>query len=109
MLRDSTRTTGNFLDPACGSGVFLVRSFQRLCEHWRAKHKTQSISWKTLLSLLSQIHAWDLNRGAVRVAVFSLYVSPLVQVSPRDICKPITREKHLPKLCGNTPFFRDYL
>ncbi|MCH4538926.1 N-6 DNA methylase [Ochrobactrum sp. A-1] len=108
MLPDATRTTGMFLDPACGSGVFLVRSFQRLCEHWRAKHKTQTISWKTLLSLLSQIHGWDLNGGAVRVAVFSLYVALLEEVSPRDIRKLITRGKLLPELWGKTLVCRDF-
>lgn len=108
MLPDTTRRTGNFLDPACGSGVFLVRSFQRLCEHWRAKHKTQTISWKTLLSLLSQIHGWDLNGGAVRVAVFSLYVALLEEVSPRDIRKLITRGKLLPELWGKTLVCRDF-
>ncbi|MER8658469.1 N-6 DNA methylase [Mesorhizobium sp. M0847] len=108
MLPEATRTTGNFLDPACGSGVFLVRSFQRLCEHWRAKHKTQTISWKTLLSLLSQIHGWDLNGGAVRVAVFSLYVALLEEVSPRDILKLITRGKLLPELWGKTLVCRDF-
>lgn len=108
MLPDATRTTGNFLDPACGSGVFLVRSFQRLCEHWRAKHKTQTISWKTLLSLLSQIHGWDLNGGAVRVAVFSLYVALLEEVSPRDIRKLITRGKLLPELWGKNLVCRDF-
>lgn len=108
MLPDATRTTGNFLDPACGSGVFLVRSFQRLCEHWRAKHKTQTISWKTLLSLLSQIHGWDLNGGAVRVAVFSLYVALLEEVSPRDIRKLITRGKLLPELWGKNLLCRDF-
>lgn len=108
MLPDATRTTGNFLDPACGSGVFLVRSFQRLCEHWRPKHKTQTISWKTLLSLLSQINGWDLNGGAVRVAVFSLYVALLEEVSPRDIRKLITRGKLLPELWGKNLVCRDF-
>jgi hypothetical protein len=108
MLPDVTRTTGRFLDPACGSGVFLVRSFQRLCEYWRTKHKTQSISWKTLLSLLNQIHGWDLNSGAVRVAVFSLYVALLEEVSPRDIRKLITRGKILPELWGKTLVSRDF-
>ncbi len=108
MLPDTFRTTGSFLDPACGSGVFLVRSFQRLCEHWRAKHKTQTISWKTLLSLLNQIHGWDLNGGAVRVAVFSLYVALLEEVSPRDIRKLITRGKLLPELWGKTLVCRDF-
>lgn len=108
LLPDATRTTGNFLDPACGSGVFLVRSFQRLCEHWRATHKTQTISWETLLTLLSQIHGWDLNGGAVRVAVFSLYVALLEEVSPRDIRKLITRGKLLPELWGKNLVCRDF-
>lgn len=108
MLPDTIRTSGNFLDPACGSGVFLVRSFQWLCEHWRAKHKTQTISWKTLLLLLSQINGWDLNSGAVRVAVFSLYVALLEEVSPRDIRKLITRGKLLPELWGKTLVCRDF-
>jgi hypothetical protein len=34
-LPSTIKGKGDFLDPACGSGVFLVRSFQRLCEHWR--------------------------------------------------------------------------
>ena len=108
MLPDEARTTGNFLDPACGSGIFLVRSFLRLCEHWRATHKTQAISWKKLLSLLNQIHGWDLNGSAVRVAVFSLYVALLEEVSPRDIRKLISRGKFLPKLWGRTLVCNDF-
>lgn len=108
MLSSETQTTGNFLDPACGSGVFLVRSFQRLCEHWRAVHETQTIPWKTLLSLLNQVHGWDLNGGAVRVAVFSLYVALLEEVSPRDILKLIARGKVLPELWGKTLVCRDF-
>ena len=108
MLPDVTRATGNFLDPACGSGIFLVRSFLRLCEHWRATHKTQAIPWKTLLSLLNQIHGWDLNGSAVRVAVFSLYLALLEEVSPRDIRKLISRGKLLPKLWGRTLVCSDF-
>ncbi|MEI8395025.1 MAG: N-6 DNA methylase [Rhodospirillaceae bacterium] len=108
MLPQATRAGGRFLDPACGSGVFLVRSFQRLCEHWRSKHKTPTIPWNTLLTLLNQIHGWDLNGGAVRVAVFSLYVALLEEVSPRDIRKLITRGKLLPELWGKTLVCRDF-
>lgn len=108
MLPPATREGGRFLDPACGSGVFLVRSFQRLCEYWRSKHKGQTIPWKTLLSLLNQIHGWDLNGGAVRVAVFSLYVALLEEVSPRDIRKLISRGKLLPTLWGKALVCRDF-
>ncbi|MEW5997869.1 MAG: N-6 DNA methylase [Pseudomonadota bacterium] len=108
MLSDKVRTKGQFLDPACGSGVFLVRSFQRLCEHWRLNHQKRTIPWKTLQGLLSQIHGWDLNGGAIRVAVFSLYVALLEEVSPRDIRELITRGKILPELWGKTLVCRDF-
>ncbi|HMP82951.1 MAG TPA: TaqI-like C-terminal specificity domain-containing protein [Verrucomicrobiota bacterium] len=26
-----------FLDPACGSGSFLIRAFERVCEHWQKR------------------------------------------------------------------------
>lgn len=108
LLSDTTRTNGRFLDPACGSGVFLVRSFQRLCEHWRIKHHKRAIPWKILQGLLDQIHGWDLNGGAVRVAVFSLYVALLEEVSPRDIRELITRGRILPELWGKTLVCRDF-
>lgn len=108
LLSDNVRTKGRFLDPACGSGVFLVRSFQRLCEHWRLNHQKRTIPWKTLQGLLNQVHGWDLNGGAVRVAVFSLYVALLEEVSPRDIRELITRGKILPELWGKTLVCRDF-
>jgi hypothetical protein len=108
LLPDRIKISGQFLDPACGSGVFLVRSFQRLCEHWRGTHSRRSIPWRTLLSLLGQMHGWDINGSAVRVAVFSLYVALLEEVSPRDIRALISRGKILPELWGKTLACRDF-
>ena len=97
-LPAATRDKGRFLDPACGSGVFLVRLFQRLCEHWRETRKSQTIRWDSLLAILSRLRGWDLNSGAVHVAVFSLYIALLEQVSPPDIRLLIKRGKLLPEL-----------
>ena len=97
-LSATTKDKGRFLDPACGSGVFLVRSFQRLCEHWRETRKVQTIRWDSLLAILSRLHGWDLNSGAVRVAVFSLYIALLEEVSPPAIRLLIKRGKLLPEL-----------
>lgn len=108
VLPERVKTTGRFLDPACGSGVFLVRAFQRLCEHWRSKHTGRTIPWKTLQALLGQMHGWDVNSGAVRVAVFSLYVALLEEVSPRDIRELISRGKILPELWNKTLACRDF-
>ena len=108
LISDDVKVGGRFLDPACGSGVFLVRLFQRLCEHWRSRYARPSIPWSTLLSLLRRVHGWDINGSAVRVAVFSLYVGLLEEVSPRDIRKLISYGNILPVLWDNTLVCRDF-
>ena len=108
MLTPDVKDKGLFLDPACGSGVFLVRSFQRLCEHWRVKHQSKKIRWTSLLAILRRIHGWDLNGGAVRVAVFSLYVALLEEIDPPDLRALIKNKKVLPELWGDTLVQRDF-
>ena len=107
-LPDNTRSKGQFLDPACGSGVFLVRSFQRLCEHWRETHTTRTIRWDSLLAILARLHGRDIDRGAVRVAVFSLYVALLQEVRPPEIRRLIRRGKQLPDLWDRTLRAQDF-
>ena len=102
-LPAATRDRGCFLDPACGSGIFLVRLFQRLCEHRReARRGRTTIPWSELLDLLSRVRGWDVDGGAVRVAVFSLYVALLEEVTPPDIRKLMARGRVLPALHGKT-------
>ena len=61
------------LDPACGSGVFLVKAFQRLVHRWKRAHPNQSIRAETLRSLLEKnLFGVDKDPHAVRVASFSL-------------------------------------
>lgn len=107
-LSDDAKDKGRFLDPACGSGVFLVRSFQRLCEYWRVKHQARKIRWPSLVAILKRIHGWDLNGGAVRVAVFSLYVALLEEVDPPDLRALIKNKKVLPELWDGTLVQRDF-
>ena len=102
------RDKGRFLDPACGSGIFLVRAFQLLCEHWREKHPSRSIRWDSLCAILSRLHGWDIDGGAVRVAVFSLYVALLEEVSPPDIRLLIGRGRFLPEIWGRNLRHRDF-
>ena len=107
-LSQATRDKGHFLDPACGSGVFLVRSFQRLCEHWRETHTSSRIPWNSLLAILSRLHGRDIDGGAVRVAVFSLYIALLEEVSPPDIRLLINRGKLLPELWDHNLCQQDF-
>ena len=108
VLPDKTKTHGRCLDPACGSGVFLVRLFQRLCEHWRRTHRSRTIRWDSLLAMLSRLHGYDIDDNAVRVAVFSLYVALLQEVEPPDIRRLMNRGRLLPELWGRTLWAQDF-
>ena len=107
MMPDRIKNRGRFLDPACGSGVFLVLAFQRLCEHWRSVNCERDIPWNTLQKLLDRMNGWDKDNGAIRVAVFSLYVALLEEATKEQIVKhfhnrkllPLLREKNL--VCRN--------
>lgn len=89
---------GRFLDPACGSGIFLVCVFKRLCEWWRQDKDSETIRWDSLCQLFDRLNGWDVDAGAVRVAVFSLYVALLEEVDPPDILELIGHGRLLPDL-----------
>ena len=102
-LPAGARNEARFLDPACGSGIFLVGLFQRLCEHRRATGPTgQTIPWKELLDIAARLQGRDVDGSAVRVAVFSLYVALLDEVTPPGIRKLMKRGRVLPALHGET-------
>ena len=105
-LSPAVRDGGRFLDPACGSGIFLVRLFQRLCEHRRAGRRGRKIPWDDLLDVLSRLQGRDVDGGAVRVAVFSLYVALLEEVTPPDVL--MKRGRMLPALHGKTLRHEDF-
>lgn len=107
-LEPSIKETGKFLDPACGSGVFLVRTFQLLCEWWRVAHPNQTIRWDSLCKLLERVHGWDINGNAVRVTAFSLYIALLEQIKVTGIQSLINHERILPELWGKTLVEQDF-
>lgn len=86
------------LDPACGSGIFLVEAFKRMvyreCQRKGINH-VMDLPLKELTRLLTeQITGIDVNRSAIQVAAFSLYLAFLDFRNPPDI----RRNKKLPKL-----------
>ena len=101
-LSDKQRASGIFCDPACGSGIFLVRLFQRLvAHHCRIKKKRRATSVE-LKKIAHRLHGADINPSAVRVAAFSLYIALLEQSNPPDLPALIDAGKLLPSLYGDT-------
>lgn len=63
------------LDPACGSGVFLVEAYKRLVLHWRAQKDWAQPDVPTLRRLLAHVHGVDRDERAVELTAFSLCIA----------------------------------
>ncbi|BDI32584.1 hypothetical protein CCAX7_46350 [Capsulimonas corticalis] len=76
------------LDPACGSGIFLVAMFNLLAEQWRRANINSSLEAKAqaLLGILqNQIRGIDVNPEACRITAFSLYLALFEKLHPTDV------------------------
>jgi hypothetical protein len=73
------------LDPACGSGVFLVEAYKRLVLHWRSRNGWKPPSISVLKKLLTRVHGIDLEEGAVELAAFSLCLALCDAMKPEEI------------------------
>lgn len=72
------------LDPACGSGIFLVKSYQRLIHRWKKANPEQEPRAEVLRNLLERnLFGVDVDPHAVRVASFSLYLAMCDAIDPR--------------------------
>ena len=64
------------IDPACGSGHFLLGAFHRLLRRWRAREPEapkQELAWRALAA----VHGVDVNPFAAAIARFRLVVAAL--------------------------------
>lgn len=68
-------TDGTVIDPACGSGAFLVEAFRRLV--WRASEGRPASRDTVRKVLYGQLFGIDINRSALGIAAFSLYLAAL--------------------------------
>ncbi len=78
--------TYKVLDPACGSGIFLVLAFKRLVQWWRLKNgidKPREVD--DLKKLLKCIYGTDKEEEATRLAAFSLCLALCDELSPMQI------------------------
>jgi len=74
------------LDPACGSGVFLVGAFRRLVWCWRMNHNWQRPEPSHLKAILrDSIFGADKEGEAVLITMFSLFVALCDELEPKVI------------------------
>lgn len=90
----------SFLDPSCGSGIFLVEAYRRLVCRWMNQNDVHTITCDQLNLLLeNSIFGVDINEEAIRVASFSLSLTMCDFLNPRSIWNelsfPRLRESNL--------------
>ena len=109
------------LDPACGSGIFLVILFIRMAEEWRKRNPGASTRkrYDELMRLLSEnLRGGDIHLTACLVTCFSLYLAFLDQMEPKEVIElqealeRDAKEKILPRIlwesgkpCPKAPHF----
>ncbi|MFI1430793.1 BREX-2 system adenine-specific DNA-methyltransferase PglX [Streptomyces lydicus] len=64
------------IDPACGSGHFLLGIFERLVEKWR-EAEPGADEWSVVRRALESVHGCDKNPFAVSIARFRLLVAAM--------------------------------
>ncbi|MEQ8172835.1 MAG: N-6 DNA methylase, partial [Candidatus Eremiobacterota bacterium] len=91
--------TYKVLDPACGSGIFLVTVFKRLVQIWRLQNDMKFPDISVLKNILQNIYGVDYEEQAIELASFSLCLALCNELNPLDIINNLKfddlREKNL--------------
>lgn len=102
LASDDNNTNCKILDPACGSGIFLVESLRRIIDKYI---KVNNVSAKELNTkeyqdaikklAVENIFGIDSDLSAIQVAIFSVYLTLLDYQEPADI-----EDFKFPKMLG---------
>lgn len=99
------------LDPAAGSGVFLVGAYRRILEHAKAASPASLPLNQVRRLLVRNIFGVERNSDACHVTAFSLYLTMLDYVTPRDLSVVAAGKdpkKLFPPLVGSNLFACDF-
>ncbi len=89
------------LDPACGSGIFLVEAFRRMVRYKRHK-KQEPLTFDELRGILrDHIAGIEVEEEAARITAFSLYLAMLNYLEPPAIREHIRQGNKLPGLLAS--------
>ena len=93
------------LDPACGSGIFLVVVFKRLVQIWRLQNNMATPNVEVLKSILRNIYGVDKEEQAVRLASFSLSLALCNELKPLTILNDLKFDNLVGKNLIHSDFF----
>jgi type I restriction-modification system DNA methylase subunit len=97
LTKDVIKQKPRILDPACGSGIFLVEAFRRIVRYYYSEGKT--ISFTKLKEILKdQLVGIEINKEAAHITAFSLYLALLNYLDPPSILEQIRKGERLPNL-----------
>jgi len=87
---NDTNENIKLIDPACGSGIFLVTAFKRLVQRWRIKNRENGKLASTNPEILKQIlkeniFGIDIHYNSVHLTIFSLQLALCSMLKPRQI------------------------
>jgi type I restriction-modification system DNA methylase subunit len=107
LTSEHLSTNPHILDPACGSGIFLVESFRRIVRY-RSFKQGRRLRFDELSKILrNQLAGIDIESEAIRIAAFSLYLALLHYLDPPSIREQIKMGNRLPNIVfdeeGNNP------
>ena len=96
------------LDPACGSGIFLVETLRQIIFQYQKLNPTYKDNYSQYKDTLKQIlkdniFGVDKDENAISVAIFSLYITLLDNLSPKSIVG-----FQFPELIGSNFFSNDF-
>jgi hypothetical protein len=97
------------LDPACGSGIFLVLAFKRLVQWWRLQNGLRQPDIQTLKTILECIYGVDKEFQATKLAAFSLCLALCDELSPKQIINELKFSDLTENQILHSDFFIEHL
>lgn len=74
------------LDPACGSGIFLIETLRKIIQKEESLCSGKKIKAESLKKLVeNNIFGIDKDKDAINIAIFSLYITLLDYQEPKSI------------------------
>jgi hypothetical protein len=107
-LKETDSAICPVLDPACGSGIFLVETLRNLIQKYQAlnpkyEQNTEGYHHDLIQLVKENIFGVDKDLKALHVAIFSIYITLLDNQNPADVEK-----FHFPKLLKTNFFEADF-